>query len=152
MRYLVIAVGKLKRGFFREGCERYAKLLSSLTQLDVVEVKDHSSLGAEEARFRHARDSLAAADGHLVMVDETGGRHTTLGLAGDIAMLEQRGISRMSFFIGGPDGHADELRVKADMSLSLSELTFPHELARLVLLEQLYRVESLRVGHPYHRA
>ncbi|HZJ09247.1 MAG TPA: 23S rRNA (pseudouridine(1915)-N(3))-methyltransferase RlmH [Trueperaceae bacterium] len=151
MRYRLIAVGRLKRGFFEQGCDRYVKLLSALTQLEVVEVRDHSSAGVAEARERHARESLAAADGHLVLVDEAGSSHTTVGLAATVSELEQRGVSRMTFLVGGPDGHSDELRAAANMSLSLSPFTFPHELARLVLLEQLYRIEALRSGHPYHR-
>lgn len=151
MRYRVVAVGKLKRGFLQEGCARYEKLLSSLSQVEVVEVRDHSAAGPAEARRRHAEASLAAADGHVVLLDEAGTAHTTASLASFVSALEGRGVSRLSLLIGGPDGHGPEAREAADDSLSLSPLTFPHELARLVLLEQLYRVESLRAGHPYHR-
>ena len=86
-----------------------------------------------------------------MLLDEAGEGHTTAGLASFATALEARGVSRISLLIGGPDGHGDRARRAADASLSLSPLTFPHELARLVLLEQLYRVESLRAGHPYHR-
>lgn len=151
MRYRLVAVGKVKRGFLRDGCERYAKLLSSLTRYEEVELRDHSAAGPAEAMARHASESLAAADGHVVLVDEGGERHTTESLAAFVTSLEGRGVSRMSLLIGGPDGHAEELRAAANASLSLSPLTFPHELARMVLIEQLYRVEALRAGHPYHR-
>ena len=151
MRYRLVAVGKLKRGFAREGCERYATLLRSLAPLEIVEIRDQSAAGAQEARKRHGSDSLAAADGHLLLVDEAGSSHTTNTLAKRVSDLELAGISRITLLVGGPDGHGDELRAAADSALSLSPLTFPHELARLVLLEQLYRVESLRAGHPYHR-
>lgn len=147
-----MAVGRLKRGFFQEGCERYAGLLRALAPIEIIEVRDHSAGGPAEARRRHEREALAAADGHLMLVDERGTEHTTASLAQRIGDLEVAGNSRITLFIGGPDGHGDELRSAVNSTLSLSPLTLPHELARLVLLEQLYRVESLRAGHPYHRA
>lgn len=152
MRYRLVAVGKLKRGFSREGCERYASLLRTLAPLEIVEVRDQSSAGPEEARRRHGRESLTAADGHLLLLDEAGSSYTTAAMAKRVADLELAGTSRVTLLVGGPDGHSDELRDAAHSTLSLSPLTLPHELARLVLLEQLYRVESLRAGHPYHRA
>ena len=151
MRYRLVAVGKLKRGFAQVGCERYAKLLQGLAPLEVVEIRDQSASGSEEARRRHGRDSLAAGDGHLVLLDELGSSFSTSELAAWISELELRGHSRLTLFVGGPDGHGEELRRAAHASLALSRLTFPHDLARLMLLEQLYRVESLRAGHPYHR-
>lgn len=151
MRYRVVAVGKVKRGFVRDGCERYAQLLGSLTQFELIEVRDHSALGPTEARRRHDKELLAAADGVLVALDERGTLADTATLARRIEQFDGRGDSRLTLLIGGPDGHGEELRATVHQSWSLSPLTFPHELARLILLEQLYRVEALRVGHPYHR-
>lgn len=151
MRYRVVAVGKVKRGFVRDGCERYAQLLRSLSQFELVEVRDHSPLGPVQARRRHDKELLAAADGLLVALDEHGTLADTAVLAKRIEQFEGRGDSRLTLFIGGPDGHGEELLASVHQTWSLSPLTFPHELARLILLEQLYRVESLRAGHPYHR-
>lgn len=151
MRYRVAAVGKVKRGFVRDGCERYAHLLSGLTQFELVEVRDNSALGPAEARRRHDTDLLAAGGGLLVALDERGTLSDTAALAKRIEQFDGRGDSRLTLFIGGPDGHGEELLTVVHQIWSLSPLTFPHELARLILLEQLYRVESLRAGHPYHR-
>lgn len=151
MRYRVVAVGKLKRGFVRDGCERYARLLGQLSQFELVEVRDHSAAGAAEARRRHDAEILAASDGLVVALDERGTLSDTATLAKRIEQFEVRGDSRLTLCIGGPDGHGEELLAAAHQTWSLSPLTFPHELARLVLLEQLYRVETLRSGHPYHR-
>jgi 23S rRNA (pseudouridine1915-N3)-methyltransferase len=151
VRYRVVAVGKVKRGFVRDGCDRYIQLLSSLTQFELVEVRDHSGLGPTEARRRHDTEMLAAAEGVLVALDERGTLVDTATLAKRIEQFDVRGDSRMTLFIGGPDGHGEELHAAVHQTWSLSPLTFPHELARLILLEQLYRVESLRAGHPYHR-
>ena len=151
MRYRVVAVGKVKRGFIRDGCERYAQLLGSLAQFELVEVRDHSALGPVEAQRRHGKEMLAEASGVLVALDERGTLTDTATLAKRIEQLDGRGDSRLTLFIGGPDGHSQELLASVHQTWSLSPLTFPHELARLILLEQLYRVESLRAGHPYHR-
>lgn len=151
MRYRLVAVGALKRGPLAAAAERYARLLRGLAQLEVFEVKDRSALGPEGARSRHAVDSLRHADGHLLLLDERGEHLSTAQLAGRVAELERAGTSRVTLFIGGPDGHGPELRAAAHGSLALSRLTLPHDLARVVLLEQLYRVEALRSGHPYHR-
>ncbi|MEI7929247.1 MAG: 23S rRNA (pseudouridine(1915)-N(3))-methyltransferase RlmH, partial [Verrucomicrobiales bacterium] len=87
-----------------------------------------------------------------IAMDERGERLTTAELAKRFGQLELRGeIKSAAFLIGASDGHSDELRAKADLQLSLSSLTLQHELALLVLLEQLYRVASMKAGSPYHR-
>lgn len=151
MRYRVVAVGALKRGFVRDGCERYARLLGQVTQCEVIEVRDHSALGPDEARRRHDAAMLALGDGLLVALDERGALADTAALAKRIEQFDLRGDSRVTLFVGGPDGHGEELLASVHQTWSLSPLTFPHELARLILLEQLYRVETFRAGHPYHR-
>lgn len=151
MRYRLVAVGPLRRGPLAAAAARYAALLRGLAQLEEVEVKDRSSLGPEAARSRHAVDSLRHADGHLLLLDERGEQLTTAELAERVSRLESAGTSRVTLFLGGPDGHGPELRRAAHGALALSRLTLPHDLARVVLLEQLYRIESLRAGHPYHR-
>lgn len=151
MRYRVVAVGSMKRGPLAEVAQRYAKLLSGAASLESIEVRDRSSMGSAGARAAHDADALRHADGHLLLVDEAGEQLTTRQLADKIGALENGGVSRITLFIGGPDGHGEELRRAADGALGLSRLTLPHDLARVVLLEQLYRVESLRSGHPYHR-
>lgn len=152
MRYRVVAVGKVKHGFVLDGCQRYVRLLGSLAECEVVEVRDRSALGPDEARRRHDRDLLDAGEGVLVALDERGTAADTEALAKRIEQFDARGDSRMTLFIGGPDGHGEALLAAVHQTWSLSPLTFPHDLARLILLEQLYRVEAIRSGHPYHRA
>ncbi len=152
MRYRLVAVGAMKRGPLAAAAERYAQLLTGVAQLEVVELRDRSALGPEAARARHDADALRHADGRLVLLDERGEQLATSALAARVEELETRGTSRITLFVGGPDGHGDELRSAAHDALALSRLTLPHDLARVVLLEQLYRVEALRSGHPYHRS
>src|SRR5690606_32602893 len=105
----------------------------------------------EAARSRHAVDSLRHADGHLLLLDERGEQLTTAELAERVSRLESAGTSRLTLFLGGPDGHGPELRRAAHGALALSRLTLPHDLARVVLLGRLSRTESLGAGPPSHR-
>lgn len=145
MKYDVISVGKVKTGFYREGCSEYEKRLRRYADLSLTTVRE----GTQEVESERL---LAQASGYIIALDERGKQRTTTNLATHFSNLEMRGINRISLLIGGADGHTEQLRKQADELLSLSALTMPHDLALLVLLEQLYRVETVRAGHPYHRA
>lgn len=144
MKYDVISVGKVKTGFYREGCSEYEKRLRRYADLTLTTVRE----GTQEVESERL---LAQASGYIIALDERGKQRTTTNLATHFSNLEMRGINRISLLIGGADGHTEQLRKQADELLSLSALTMPHDLALLVLLEQLYRVETVRAGHPYHR-
>lgn len=150
MRYRLVAVGKLKEPFYRSGVQHYLKRLSSLAQSEMLEVREGKG---DTAAMKRAESEalLAAADGHVVALHEAGTAFHTRQLAAHIGNLELAGISRVTLLIGGANGHDARLLQAAHERWSLSPLTFPHDLARLVLLEQLYRVETVRAGHPYHR-
>lgn len=151
MRYQIITIGKLKRGFLAEGCAFYAQRLENYGKVEVLELKEGRG-SAKEVQEAESTALLAAAKGHLVALDETGQEFTSEGLAAHITALENRAVSQLSVLIGGANGHTAALKLQADELWRLSALTLPHELARLVGLEQLYRAETIRAGHPYHRA
>ena len=94
---------------------------------------------------------MRASSGHLIALDERGKERRSAELAERVTMLENQSVGQISLLIGGAEGLSDEVRGAVSESWSLSKLTLPHELARLVLLEQLYRLETIRSGHPYHR-
>ena len=144
MRFDIIAVGRAKAGFYRDGIAEYEKRLRRFAEVRVITVKEGTQ-AVEGERL------LAQASGYIVALDERGTMFSTEQLSSHIGALELRGESRMSILIGGADGHDNNVRGRADNVWSLSPLTMPHDLALLVLLEQLYRVETLRAGHPYHR-
>lgn len=150
MRYRIVAVGKLKEPFYRGGAQHYLARLRALAQCEVQEVREGKG---ETAAVKRAEGEalLAAADGRLIALHERGRSFDTRSLTRHIEQLELKGHSRISLLIGGANGHDDDLFASVHESWSLGPLTFPHDLARLVLLEQLYRVETLRAGHPYHR-
>ena len=151
MRYRLISIGLPRRGFMAEASDHYARRLRAYAKLDVVGLKEAHAQGADATRTAESLALRSAASGHVVALDERGRRFGTAELARRVTELETRGVSRLSLLVGGAEGHAPELLEEVDESWSLSSLTMPHELARLVLLEQLYRIETLRAGHPYHR-
>jgi 23S rRNA (pseudouridine1915-N3)-methyltransferase len=150
VRYRIVAVGRLKRGFAAEGCEHYRSRLSRLAPIELREVREARGAAAA-VREAEGAALLAAAEGRTIALDERGTRHSSEGLAAHLSGLELRGISRLSLLIGGAEGLSEAVRERADELWRLSDLTLPHELARLLLIEQLYRAETIRTGHPYHR-
>jgi 23S rRNA (pseudouridine1915-N3)-methyltransferase len=151
LKYRILAIGKLKRGFLQEGCAHFLERLAPYAKTEVLELKEGKGT-AQQVVESESEALLKAASGYLIALDERGKAHSSASWAARISELEVRAISEVSFLIGGANGHSEELKARANERWSLSSLTLPHELARLVLLEQLYRTESLRAGHPYHRA
>jgi 23S rRNA (pseudouridine1915-N3)-methyltransferase len=139
-RIRVLAVGKVRKGWVRDGLATYHKRLPGLT---VVELRDSSPEREAEMLLAELR-----GDEQLVALTEEG---QTLGSVQLAERLRDSGSGRLAFVIGGADGLAPRLKQRAAWTLSLSPLTFPHELARLLLLEQLYRAQTILQGGPYHR-
>ncbi|MCP9848691.1 23S rRNA (pseudouridine(1915)-N(3))-methyltransferase RlmH [Cyanobium sp. Morenito 9A2] len=139
-RLRVIAVGKVRKRWVSEGVALYLKRLPGL---QVLELKDSNP--ATEAQAVLA--ALRPAE-RLVALSEEGEHLGSVALAG---RLESFGSERLAFVIGGADGLDSVLKKRAHWLLSLSPLTFPHELARLLLVEQLYRSQSILQEGPYHR-
>ncbi|GAA6743881.1 23S rRNA (pseudouridine(1915)-N(3))-methyltransferase RlmH [Thermus antranikianii] len=136
MRLRVVAVGRPRLDYARLGVEEYAMRIRKYAPLEVHFVKE-------------ARDLLPKAEGHRkVVLDERGKLFTTEGLLEKLRHWEGE---RVAFLVGGAEGYPEGVREGADLLLSLSPLTLQHELALLVLMEQLYRILTLRAGHPYHR-
>ena len=140
-RIRILAIGKLKRAWVAEGVAFYRKRLPGL---EMVELKDGTPAKEAEA-IRAARKPAE----RLVLLSEEGRQLSSVGLA---ELLGGWASERLALVIGGADGHDPTLKQQADVLLSLSELTFPHELARLMLVEQLYRASTILQGGPYHRS
>ena len=152
MRYRILAVGQLKRGFYAEGCSFYLDRLQRMAPAEVIEIKDGKDRDSDKRNVAESNSLLQQADGKVVVLDERGKNFGSEELAAIVSGWETEGVSRLSLLIGGANGHGPQLREHAGAIWRLSDLTLPHELARLVLLEQLYRIETIRSGHPYHRA
>jgi len=146
MRIRIIVAGKPALAFAKAGVEEYLKRLSRFGSHELVTVK---AGGSDEVSARLIERSEGC---HRIALDERGQSFTTRGFAAMLDTLAARGdIKTLAFLIGAADGHNDALRAAVDLTIALSSLTMQHELALLVLLEQLYRAASLRSGAPYHR-
>lgn len=140
MKIRVITVGKTKDKSFRSAAEDYASRLKHYTPLELIPVKDD-------------KQALAKIDptDHLIVCDKEGKQHSSEDLAQLIDWHRMQGTKRIVLFIGGPDGVGSEMKERANEWMSVSKMTFPHELALVMLLEQLYRAHTILKGEPYHK-
>jgi 23S rRNA (pseudouridine1915-N3)-methyltransferase len=154
MRVRVIAVGTRPPGWVRSACEDYITRLRSQLPVELIEIDagGRGSGASQRAVAIEGQRVLAALrrEEYVVTLDERGSEFSTRELAAWLGKRMQEGED-LAFLIGGPDGHAPEVLARGDLSLALSRLTLPHALARVLLVEQLYRAQSLLTHHPYHR-
>ncbi|RIK84995.1 MAG: 23S rRNA (pseudouridine(1915)-N(3))-methyltransferase RlmH [Hyphomicrobiales bacterium] len=159
MRLSVHAVGRMKAGPERELAERYfgrfarAGPAIGLEFSGVAEIAE-SRARDTDARRREEAAALAAhrGDAALFLLDERGKNPSSEDLAARIARLRDGGRRHLVFAIGGPDGHDAASREAADLVVSFGAQTWPHQLVRVMLAEQLYRAATILSGHPYHRS
>lgn len=152
MRYKIIAIGKIKEKYLKTGIENYLKRINTYGKLEIIELKEVKAKTRAAVQLLESTALLKAAKGsYIIALDEIGQQLGSKELSSKMTKLENSSISQVSFLIGGAEGHSKELKEKANLLLSLSKLTFAHEMVRLVLLEQIYRIETIRSGHPYHR-
>jgi 23S rRNA (pseudouridine1915-N3)-methyltransferase len=160
MRIVIVAVGRLKQGPERELAERYRKRAadagrgSGLTAIDIIEIRESR---ADSAERRMLEESIAVAnvipDGAVsVILDQRGESMTSASFAGRLQGWRTEDRPAVAFIVGGPDGIAATLRQKSSLRLAFGLATWPHQLARIMLLEQVYRSATILSGHPYHRA
>ena len=159
MRIIVAAVGRLKRGPETELSERYRKRAAQtgrqlgLRDIEIIEVKESR---AADAGKRMLEESIALANvipprSAIVLLEAQGDNIDSSGLAGLLAGWRADDRPAAVFLIGGADGLAASLRDEATVRLAFGAATWPHQLVRVMLLEQLYRAVTILAGHPYHR-
>ena len=139
--YKIIAIGKIRKKWIQEGIEMYLKRLPGL---EVKEIKDSTQLKEE-----HTIKEIISKNEFLVTLNENGQSFTSKQLATKLLNSHNQNIT---FVIGGASGLTSSINNLASLQLSLSPLTFPHEIARLLLIEQLYRAKTITQGGPYHKA
>lgn len=155
----LITVGRLKEAYWVKACAEYEKRLRRYHQLTIVEVADEKDpaiasaaaikalLNKEEARIRQH----IPASTYLIALAVDGKEFDTPQLSTHFDALESRGITQLTILIGGSNGLSQSLLNEADEKLSFSKLTFPHQLMRVIFLEQLYRISRISRGEPYHK-
>jgi len=155
MRITIVAVGRLKERFWREAADEYLKRLRSYADVRVVEVADRDPGRGGEAKAvaEEGADVLKAlAPGtHVVTLEIGGTQLSSEGLSERLSALGLDGRSTIAFVVGGSHGLSPTVLARADERLSLGPMTLPHNLARIVLLEQVYRAFRIARGEPYHK-
>lgn len=159
MRITIITVGKVKESYFRGAIEEYSKRLSKYCKLDIVEVADEKTpdkasdteeaqIKAKEAEriMKHVRD-----DAYVIALAIEGKQLDSVQLAEKIEKLGVQGTSHIQLIIGGSLGLHQSVLSRADYKLSFSKMTFPHQLMRVILLEQIYRAYRIISHEPYHK-
>lgn len=155
MKLVLLLTGKTDQAWIREGVAEYEKRISKYTRLEIVtlpDVKNPGSRPADWVKSREAEKMLAffKPDDHVVLLDERGQAYSTLEMAGWLRKAMMLSAKRIVFVIGGPYGFDPAVTSRANHFLSLSKLTFSHQMVRLLFAEQLYRVLSVNAGDPYH--
>ena len=156
MNITVIAVGKLKEKFWVAACDEYLKRLKGYAKVRVVEISDRDPAkcgGDEAARAAEGKDILKAlpAHSHVMLLDVQGKQLSSEGIAARLDAIALGGTSDITFIIGGSSGVSQEVYGAASETLSFGKITLPHNLARVVLLEQIYRAFKISRGEPYHK-
>jgi len=153
-RLRILCVGRSPAGFVREGTDHYLKRLRPLLPVEWEEVRaaGHSGRSAQQALAAEGQALLkrVAPGDRLVLLDERGTSLTSPGLANWLERVRQLPVSSVVLAIGGAFGVSEDVKRRADERLSLSPLTLPHQLVRVVLLEQLYRAATILAGQSYH--
>ena len=159
MRLIVAAIGRLKAGPERDLAARYGERIAKagravgFTGIEMIEVAESR---AREAERRRTEESIALAQlipagAAKILLDERGEDLDSFAFTSRLQRWRDDGRSAAFFLIGGPDGVADNLREEPDLCLAFGAATWPHQMVRIMLLEQVYRAVTLLAGHPYHR-
>jgi 23S rRNA (pseudouridine1915-N3)-methyltransferase len=154
-----VTVGKLKEKYLKQGIEEYVKRLSAYAKIEVIEVADEkapeelSELEMIQVKQKEGERILAkvAQDTYVIALAINGKLRSSEELADSLDKLATYGKSKIAFIIGGSLGLSEEVLSRANEHLSFSRMTFPHQLMRLILVEQIYRAFRINRGEPYHK-
>lgn len=147
LRIQLICVGRLKESYYVQACEEYAKRLGRYCALERIELPESGDM----ERDGEAILKKLAPEAYVVALCVEGKSVSSEELAALLAENANRGRSRVAFLIGGSDGLSDEVKKRADARISMSRMTFPHHLARVMVLEQIYRAFTINEGGKYHK-
>lgn len=155
----IITIGKLKEKYLKQGIEEYIKRLVSYAKVEIIELADEKApenlSDAEMVQIKQKEGERIlqkiSPDAHVIALAIQGKMKSSEQLADDLDKLATYGKSKVAFVIGGSLGLSDEVMKRSDEALSFSKMTFPHQLMRLILVEQIYRAFRINRGEPYHK-
>ncbi|WP_078432180.1 23S rRNA (pseudouridine(1915)-N(3))-methyltransferase RlmH [Metabacillus halosaccharovorans] len=159
MNISIITIGKLKEKYLKQGIDEYLKRLTSYAKMEIIELPDEkapenlSEIEMEQVKEKEGERILSkiSDDTHVIALAIEGKMKSSEQLAKDLDQLATYGKSKVAFVIGGSLGLSSAVMKRSNDSLSFSKMTFPHQLMRLILLEQVYRTFRINRGEPYHK-
>ncbi|GAQ17863.1 ribosomal RNA large subunit methyltransferase H [Oceanobacillus picturae] len=159
MKITLVSVGKLKEKYLKQGIQEYMKRLSAYAKVDIVEVADEkapenmSDAEMLEVKRKEGERILShiSQDTYVITLEINGKMLSSEQLAAKVDELATYGKSKIAFVIGGSLGISEEVQKRSNLALSFSKMTFPHQVMRLILLEQVYRAFRINRGEPYHK-
>lgn len=156
MNVRIVCVGKLKEKYLKDGIEEYAKRLSRFCKFEIIEVSeellpDTSQKSIQNVKIAEGERIIAKLKGYAIALDLKGKMLTSEELSQKVSSLKQSGTSTLTFVIGGSYGLSGQVLDKCDFSLCFGAITYPHQLIRLVLAEQIYRAFMIEEGSAYHK-
>lgn len=148
----IVCVGTIKEKFFTDAISEYSKRLSKFCKLQIVEVAEESKEQSSEKKIEIESERLKnACRGFIILLDRCKQEVSSEELSNMLDTLKSAGTSEISFVIGGSNGVSEEFKRQANKCVSFGKITFPHQLFRVVLLEQIYRAFTISAGLPYHK-
>lgn len=148
----IVCVGTIKEKFFTDAISEYSKRLSKFCKLQIVEVAEESKEQSIEKKIEIESERLKnACRGFIILLDRCKQEVSSEELSNMLDTLKIAGTSEVSFVIGGSNGVSEEFKRQANKCVSFGKITFPHQLFRVVLLEQIYRAFTISAGLPYHK-
>lgn len=155
MKITLAVIGKTEVGFVRQGIEEYARRLQHYVQFNIQyigDIKGTRNLSEAQQKTAEGKQLLATLEtsDHVVLLDEHGIERSSMDYSRWLQRRLASGVKRLVFVVGGPYGFSPEVYHRANEKISLSKMTFPHELVRLIFAEQLYRAFTILRHEPYH--
>ena len=157
MKIKIITVGKIKEKYLKDAIDEYKKRLSKFCNLSIVEVNESIAKVENDSNIKKSIDEESREiiskikNEYVIALDIDGKEYSTLEFYNKFKDIKIKGASEISFIIGGSYGLSDAVKKKADLRLSFSKLTFPHQLFRVILMEQIYRIFKIEGNEPYHK-
>ena len=150
MKIDILAIGDLKSSY-KDMVQEYLKRMTWRINIRELHVKGHLSVEQQKMKESQALLSATQPNTYRLVLDERATSFSSLEFTELLKDAQLQGNTALTIYIGGSHGHADSLREKAHMSLSFGKMTWPHQLVRVMLIEQLYRAQQIMSGHPYHK-
>lgn len=149
----IVCIGKIKESFYRDAISEYAKRLTRFCKFNIVELNECKLIGGEINKVKtvEGKSILQKTKGYVITLDLGGKMLSSEQIAKKIDELQTSGVSEITFVIGGSYGLSDEVKASADFSLCFGNVTYPHQLMRVILTEQIYRAFMINSNSEYHK-